>query len=236
MNVLEIQSKLYEILKPSGWGDKLKMFILSADFTQILTELYAQVQNGQNFTPVLKEVFRPFTECPYSKLRVVFVNKDPYCKPGVADGLAFSSAHKQTEEHDLKYLMREVKRTTKSVDGMTKPPIFDLTPWANQGILLLNTSMTCQISHIGSHTELWKPFITYLFDILNSYNSGIIYVYFGDDSRQWHSSVGVNNYKCFCLQPGRTEYSSQHDWESGDLFNSINNILRKSNNEEIIWQ
>lgn len=76
VNLDEIKAKLYEKLKPSGWGDKLKTFIMSDDFDKILRKLLAEVKDGQRFTPVLKQVFRAFEECPYKDLKVVMIGQD----------------------------------------------------------------------------------------------------------------------------------------------------------------
>lgn len=76
MTLQEIQLKIYDKLKPSGWADKLKTFILSAEFGVILQTLYNDVQAGRRFTPILKHLFRAFEECPYDKLKVVVVGQD----------------------------------------------------------------------------------------------------------------------------------------------------------------
>ena len=85
MTITDIQNKLYERLQDSGWGSKLKMFLLSKDFESILHTLYNDSQEGKRFTPVIKDLFRAFEECPYDKLKVVVIGQDPYPQAGVAD-------------------------------------------------------------------------------------------------------------------------------------------------------
>ena len=63
INIDEIQLKIYQKLKESGWGDKLKTFILSNDFDSILNTLLLEVQQDKRFTPTLKQVFRAFECC-----------------------------------------------------------------------------------------------------------------------------------------------------------------------------
>ena len=146
MKIKEIQSKLYEKLKPSGWGDKLKLFLLSKDFEQILTHLYNESQDGRKFTPVLKDLFRAFEECPYNNLKIVIIGQDPYPQAGVADGISFSCSHTGKVQPSLRYIFKEIEETVYP-DGMTWDP--DLKRWSNQGILMLNTAMTCEIGNIG---------------------------------------------------------------------------------------
>ena len=113
MKLTDLQLKLYEKLKPSGWGDKLKGFLLSQEFTDILTELYNQSQEGKKFTPVIKEIFRAFEECPYNDLKVVIVGQEPYPKMNIADGIAFSCSYTREEQPSLRYVFDEIARTVR---------------------------------------------------------------------------------------------------------------------------
>jgi len=111
VNLEEIKVKLYERLKPSGWGDKLKTFIMSNDFDKILKYLLADVKDGKRFTPPLKYIFRAFEECPYDKLKVVILGQDPYPQIDTADGIALSCSLKDKPEASLRYLLKEVEDT-----------------------------------------------------------------------------------------------------------------------------
>ena len=157
VNLEEIKGKLYEKLKPSGWGDKLKTFIMSDDFDKILRKLLAEVKDGQRFTPVLKQVFRAFEECPYKDLKVVMIGQDPYPYQGVADGIAFSCANTGKPEASLRYILKEVADTVYLEGGSNWDP--DLKRWSNQGILMLNIAFTTTIGKVGQHYALWQPFL-----------------------------------------------------------------------------
>lgn len=241
MTITDIQNKLYERLQGSGWGGKLKMFLLSKDFENILHTLYNDSQEGKRFTPVIKDLFRAFEECSYDKLKVVVIGQDPYPQAGIADGISFSCSHTQKEQPSLRHIFNEIERT---VYGPKFPPEDDdlerdqynpdLTRWANQGVLMLNTAMTCEVGNIGSHIDLWKPFTTYLLDYLASYNTGLLYVFLGKKSQVWHKMIPTNNYKFFATHPAAAAYNGGK-WNSGDLFNQINKVLEKQYGEKIIW-
>jgi uracil-DNA glycosylase len=171
INLKDIQQKLYEGLKESGWADKLKLYILSEDFYNILKKLLEESQDGKRFTPVLKQLFRAFHECPYKKLKVIVIGQDPYPQAGVADGISFSCSNTQKIQRSLKFIFKEIEDTVYPLDGYEWNP--DLTRWSNQGVLMLNTALTCEIGNIGSHVQLWKPFIEDLFTMLNDCNNGI---------------------------------------------------------------
>jgi uracil DNA glycosylase len=68
--------KLYEMLKPSGWHDVLKGFLLSEDFVNIIKTLEECVNDNKRFTPPLKNVFRAFMECPIDTLEVIVFGQD----------------------------------------------------------------------------------------------------------------------------------------------------------------
>lgn len=76
LNILEIKEKLYQKLEPSGWAIKLRGFIYSTEFDNILINLANQVNNNKRFTPLLKDVFNAFEKCPIDKLKVVIIGQD----------------------------------------------------------------------------------------------------------------------------------------------------------------
>lgn len=228
----EIQEKLYKKLVPSGWGDKLKAFILSEEFYSILSELYNQSTSGKRFTPILKDLFRAFEECPYNDLKLVMIGQDPYPQPEVADGISFSCSKTGKAQPSLRYMLKEIEDTVYP-EGMEWD--VDLKRWSNQGVLMLNTALTCEISNIGSHIDLWKPFIAYLFDILGHYNSGLVYVFLGAKAKVWSKSIPSINYKFFIPHPASAAYKAQKKWDTGDLFNKVNKLLEENNNTKIKW-
>lgn len=232
VNLSDVKVKLYERLKPSGWGDKLKTFIMSEDFERILATLYDQATSGQRFTPVLKQVFRAFEECPYKDLKVVILGQDPYPQPNVADGIAFSCSNTGKPEASLRFIFKELNDTVYS-DGHDQDP--DLKRWSNQGILAINTAFTTTVNKVGSHYEIWRPFLAFLFDTLTINSPGLIYVFMGKKSQEWMDSIPDNNYKLLTSHPASAAYIKAEKWDSGDVFNKISELVYKNYKEKIIW-
>lgn len=233
MTLKEIQFKLYESLKPSGWGDRLKFFLLSEDFTQIIKQLHTESTNGTRFTPIIKDIFNAFKECPYDKLSVVFINLEVYNKVNISDGIALSCNTEEPIEKPLDLIFDDIETT---VMHPTEPYVrnSNLSRWSNQGVLMLNLGLTSSVSVPGSHVDLWKPFIDYVLDILGTYNSGLIYVFVGDKVKPTHKQIKVNNFKMFIPFPVPVYYK-KHAYISGDVFNNINKLLFKLYGEKIIW-
>jgi uracil-DNA glycosylase len=232
MTLKEIQLKLYQKLVPSGWGDKLKMFLLSDDFGKILTELKERVDDDKRFTPVLKDLFTAFEKCNYADLKVVFIGSAPYPQPEIADGMAFSCSKSAKPEPALRVMFQDLENTIYP-DGM--PWDADLTRWANQGVLLLNPSLTCDLNTGQTHQDIWIPFITALFDMLSTYNTGLAFVFMGKKAKGWHKSVASNNYKFFTTHPASAAYSWKQKWDSGNMFANVNKVLYNNNGEQITW-
>ena len=230
MEIKEIQDKLITKLKFSGWSTKLRGFLLSSDFESILQKLYNDSQSGKKFTPILKNIFRAFEECEYDDLKVVMISMDPYPGLGVADGVSFSCSLTEKEQPSLRHVFNAIE---KSYPDITRNP--DLTRWSNQGILMLNAALTCEVGKSGSHIKLWKPFITYLFDILNSYNSGLIFVFLGKDALEYESLINdKNHFKLIRSHPASAAYNGGK-WDDKELFKSINDILEKNYHMKIEW-
>jgi len=231
-DIEEIKQKLFEKLEPNGWGRILKSFIFSSEFTDILSELYRQSVNNKRFTPTLKQLFRAFEECPYDKLKVVFIGQDPYPQLGVADGISFSCSNTGKLQPSLKYIFAEIERTVYQEYPSYQDP--DLSRWSRQGILMLNTALTVEVGKIGSHYDIWKPFTAYLLDWLNNYNPGLVYVYMGKKAEEWSQLTSDNNHKFTVKHPASAAYSGSK-WDSNDIFNKVSKIVKDTYGESITW-
>lgn len=226
VNLEEIKIKLIEKLRPSGWADKLKGFLQSSDFDKVLETLYNMREDGKRFTPPLKQVFRAFEECPHDKLKVIMIGQDPYPYLGVADGLAFSCSNTPKVQPSLKNIFEAIDSTVYDNERREYNP--DLTRWANQGVLLLNSALTCQVDKIGSHYAVWSEFITYVLDILNFTNSGLIFVLMGKQAQELESMIGDHHHIIKVSHPASAAYTKTV-WDCGNLFNECNKIINGQN-------
>lgn len=241
VDIEQTKQKLYEKLKPSGWGDKLKTFILSQDFGKILQFLLKEAQEGRRFTPVLKQIFRNFEECPYKDLKVIIVGQDPYphtpkfnMQFGEADGIPFSCSNTGKPAASLRYMFKEIEDTVYPGQGYTWDP--DLKRWSNQGVLLINSAFTTTIGKVGQHYALWQPFLAFLFDLLTYNNPGLVYMYLGQVAKQWSDSVpDESNHKLYATHPASAAHRDDERWDSGDIWNNCNKLLEQYNNTKIIW-
>ena len=226
INLAEIKEKLIEKLKPSGWANKLKGFIQSSDFDKILQTLYNEREDGKRFTPPLKDVFKAFEECPEKDLKIVFIGQDPYPQLGVADGMAFSCGVTMKPQPSLRNMFEAIEETVYQGFPTYQDP--NLTRWANQGVLLLNTALTCQVDKIGSHYNIWNEFVMYVFDMLNFTNSGLIFVLLGAKAQELESIIGPNHYILKASHPASAAYTKT-TWDCKNIFLRANDIIEANN-------
>lgn len=229
INLEEIKLKLIERLRQSGWANKLRGFLQSSEFDKILAELYRLREDGKRFTPPLKTVFRAFEECPHDKLKVIMIGQDPYPQLGVADGLAFSCSLTQRVQPSLRNIFEAVDATV--YDNEHREYDVDLTRWANQGVLLLNSALTCQVDKVGSHYAIWQEFISYAMDILNFTDTGLIFVLMGKQAQELESMIGQHHYIIKVSHPASAVYTKSV-WDCKDVFNEINKIINGQHGPE----
>lgn len=226
VDLAEIKCKLIEKLTPSGWATKLRGFILSSDFDKILDKLLAERDANKRFTPPLKHVFRAFEECPEKDLKIIMIGQDPYPHFGVADGIAFSCGLTQKPQPSLKNMFEAIEETVFQGYPTYQDP--DLTRWANQGVLMLNSALTTQLDKVGTHYDIWKDFIMYVLDMLSLTNSGLIFMLLGAKAQELESVIGQNHYILKASHPASAAYTKTV-WDCNDIFNKANEILAKNN-------
>ena len=165
-------------------------------------------------------------------------NKLPYpmIKYGkvVSDGLAFSCSHTKEEQPSLKLIYDGLEEDL--FDGLNLSCLrdTDLVKLANQGVLLLNSSLTVQENKPGSHKDLWNPFMNYFFTEVLCYFSGLPVVFMGKQTQYY------DNFPCkesfyikYVEHPAVASYGNR-PWKHNNMFSWIDNIL-KQNDQEIDW-
>ena len=226
VDLSEIKDKLIQRLSISGWSSKLRGFIMSRDFDKNQETLYNEREAGKRFTPPLKHVFSAFELCPLDQLKVVIIGQDPYPQLGVADGMAFSCGITQKPQPSLKNVFEAIEETVYQGYPTYQDP--DLTRWAKQGVLLLNTALTCQVDKVGSHYDIWQDFIMYTLDMLSLTNSGLVFILLGAKAQELESVIGPNHYVLKASHPASAAYTKTV-WDCKDVFNESNKIIENVN-------
>lgn len=148
--------------KLGDWYPVLQPLVKSKGFASLGKTLKAEENIG--LCPQFDNIFNAFEKCQLKNLKAIILGQDPYPQRNVATGLAFAN------KSDTVVLSAslEILRTEMERDLNTLALNFDptLESWANQGVLLLNSALTCRVGFPGSHAKLWKPFMDKFFHII----------------------------------------------------------------------
>lgn len=191
--------------------------------------------NPNTLCPTLPNVFRAFKLCPYKECRVVFTGQDPYPQKGVATGILFGNS-KETPEDKLSPSLDVVKEAAINFEIPHNLITFDnsLESWAKQGILMINSALTCEVNRVGSHTNVWRPFVSKLVKNLSNRETGIIYVLFGKDAQSLKPYINEKYNDIIEIQHpayfARTGKKMPHS-----IFTRINELLYGRYGEKIEW-
>ena len=125
------------------------------DYFRTLTEFVRSEYSQYQIFPPGKLIFNAFNLCPFDKVKVVIIGQDPYHGPGQAHGLCFSVNDGVAFPPSLVNIFKEIKEDI----GTTTPPTGNLTRWAEQGVLLLNATLTVRAHQANSHHDIgWEQF------------------------------------------------------------------------------
>lgn len=193
----------------------------------------------QQICPQPKDIFKAFTLCSLSDLKVVILGQDPYDnlingKP-VATGIAFGNSSDTLQcnySPSLDVLMESVIDFTCPHQNI----IFDasLEKWEAQGVLLVNSALSCQAVKKGSHSLMWRPFIRSLLTGISNHNTGIVYVLMGSEAQSFEHCINANcNYIIKTRHP--SWYARMQRNMPSDLWHHINQILKSLYGQGIEW-
>lgn len=138
--------------------------------------------------PAYKDIFKAFTLCSKRDCKIVFLGQDPYPQKGVATGVLFGNKEGTTK---LSPSLEIIKEAAINYEIPHAPIRFDVTleSWARQGILMINSALTCEMNRAGSHVMLWRPFISKLLYKLSNTSSGLVYVLFGEQAQTFEPYI-----------------------------------------------
>lgn len=225
METRSIRNSLFDKLIGTDWDNQLRFFIKSGDFEAIIDFLKHEVDDHRRFTPPIKDWFRPFQLSNFDQTKVVFLVSEGTGDPTLDNGLAIS-CNESIRPSIQFYRFRAELAAQYPNHSLTTGKMSHI---ANQGVLLLNCSITSQINKLGTHQNLWKPFLLYVIEVLNK-KKDLIWVIFGENELQRYvnKSHHILNIKELPTHP-------DIKWSSENFFLRINEQLKLKNKSEIIW-
>lgn len=211
---------------PSTWENFLGGVELDALFTVVEKEYETKI-----IFPPREKIFRALELVSPDDVKVVIIGQDPYHGEGQACGLAFSVADGVKFPPSLSNIFKEVKSDV----GTPVPLSGDLGRWAEQGVLLLNTTLTVEKGKPTSHKKMgWQRLTQQIIDTLAVKKSGIVYILWGSHAHKIGAKIdSTKNLVIKEVHP--SPLSSYRGFFGSSPFSATNNYLISNNKEQIQW-
>ena len=184
--------------------------------------------------PTVDKVFKAFELCPYNNCYAVFISQDPYPQKGRATGIAFGNSN-DIPKSKLSPSLRIIKDSVINLEIPHNIITFDqsLESWAKQGILMLNSALTCEVGKVNSHVNIWRPFMTKFIRNLSTRMKGLVYVLFGNQAQSLEPCIMDGN---FVFKVEHPAYFARLNKDMpSDVFIKVNDLLKKYYNIKINW-
>ncbi len=222
-------------------ADSVKMELgwkaaLAEEFEQpyfdALTQFVRQEYQSQRVYPPGKLIFNAFDLTPFEQVKVVILGQDPYHGPGQAHGLCFSVQRGVPPPPSLLNVFKEL-----SYDVGFKPPSHgELTYWAKQGVLLLNTTLTVREGQAGSHRgKGWERLTDAAIRALSKSREHVVFLLWGRDAQSKEQLIDPNKH-LILMSPHPSPLSAHRGFFGGQHFSQANAYLEQHGQQPIDWQ
>lgn len=201
------------------------------DYFRTLTEFVRNEYTTQVVYPPGKLIFNAFNLCPFDKVKVVIIGQDPYHGPGQAHGLCFSVNDGVLFPPSLKNIFKEIN----SDIGTESPAGGNLTRWAEQGVLLLNATLTVRAHQAGSHQNKgWETFTDAAIRELATQRENLVFILWGSYAQK--KGAFIDRDKHLVLASAHPSPLSAFNGFFGNKhFSKTNEYLKARGKTEIVW-
>jgi len=212
------------------WKEALSAEFSKPYFQELVDFVKSEYQSKRIF-PSGSKIFRAFDETPYQHVKVVILGQDPYHGPGQANGLCFSVNEGVTFPPSLRNILKELNSDV----GKPIPKNGDLSEWANQGVLLLNATLTVQANNAGSHQgKGWEKFTDSVIQTLNEQRRGIVYMLWGSSAQKKAAFVREDR-NLILKSPHPSPLSAHRGFFGNNHFSKANAYLLEQGRTPVEW-
>ncbi|MBO3698341.1 uracil-DNA glycosylase [Roseivirga sp. E12] len=201
------------------------------DYFKQLIAFVKDEYKSQTIYPKGKDIFRAFDACSFDDVKVVILGQDPYHGPGQANGLCFSVHEGIPFPPSLVNIFKEIKNDL----GRDIPPNGSLERWANQGVLLLNATLTVRAHQAGSHQKKgWEQFTDSVITHLAKSKKEIVYILWGSYAQKKAAIVSPTD-NLVLKSPHPSPLSAHRGFFGGSHFSKANTYLESKGVQPIDW-
>ncbi|MAI38624.1 uracil-DNA glycosylase [Alteromonas sp.] len=215
------------------WTEALAPEKATPYFRELMLHVQAEREAGKVIYPPKEDVFNAFAMTALEDIRVVILGQDPYHGPHQAHGLCFSVLPGVKIPPSLRNIYKEL---ADDIDGFSIPNHGTLSPWAEQGVLLLNTVLTVEQGKAHSHAKLgWETFTDKVIEVVNQHCSDVVFLLWGSHAQKKGNTI--NREKHHVLHaPHPSPLSAHRGFFGSKPFSQTNQLLVESGKAPIQWQ
>lgn len=214
----------------STWKEALEPEFLKPYWDKLTNNVRSQYQTKVVYPPA-GNIFRAFDLCSINSVKVVIVGQDPYHGANQANGLSFSVNNKTAFPPSLKNIFQEISDDLK----ITPFPSGDLSRWATQGVLMLNSVLTVLANQPASHVGIgWEQFTDAVIQKLNAKRTHIVYLLWGKYAQT--KGAAINRDQNLVLTSGHPSPYSSSLFFGNHHFSQCNQYLAKHGIPIIDWR
>lgn len=219
-------------LEPS-WLNLLEAEFNKEYMIKLKQFLKEEKEAGNKIYPKGTDIFNAFNKTPFTSLKVVLLGQDPYHGANQAHGLSFSVQKGVTPPPSLKNIYKELQN---DIPEFTIPQHGELTEWAEQGVMLLNATLTVRAASPGSHQKKgWEIFTDTVIKIISENKEGVIFLLWGKFAQAKAELIDTKKHHVLkAAHP--SPYSADNGFFGCKHFSKTNAILEKEGKEPIDWQ
>ena len=201
------------------------------DYFVKLTDFVRQEYRQATVYPSGPSIFNAFAHCPFDRVKVVIIGQDPYHEPGQAHGLCFSVQDGTPFPPSLQNIFKEITDDL----GRPRPTSGDLTRWADQGVLLLNATLTVRAHRAGSHQgHGWETFTDAAIRCLNAERQHLVYMLWGAYAQKKGASIDTSR-NLVLTSPHPSPLSAHRGFFGNRHFSRANDYLVALGESPIDW-
>ncbi len=218
-----ISKSWYNLLKPELESEKFN------SFSKWLNNEY----NTKTIYPKPENVFNAINKVKFEDVKVVIIGQDPYHQPNQAHGLSFSVEGDVATPPSLKNIFKELN----SELGCYIPNNGNLTKWANQGVLMLNSVLTVEYNKPNSHKgKGWEDITSAIIRLLNNRAEPVIFLLWGGNAKALGKGIDTTKHYVLTASHPSPMSANQGGWFGNGCFVKTNEILEKLGKQKIDWQ
>lgn len=197
-----------------------------------LTAFVRQEYQTTTCYPPGRLIFNAFNLCPFDKVKVVIIGQDPYHEPGQAHGLSFSVCDGVPFPPSLQNIFKEIEQDL----GTPIPMTGNLTRWAEQGVLLLNATLTVRAHQAASHQRRgWEQFTDAAIKALNAHRDHLVFILWGGYARSKAPLIDASRHLILQSVHPSPLSANRGGWFGNHHFSRANAYLAEHGQEPIKW-